>query len=121
MNEQIKKILKMVEEGKINSDQATELIDALREKDNESGEQSGAKPQHLKIKVISKSGKNIDLKVPVKFIKGIIKATGKLPIYVDGKENIDMNVITEAIDNNLTGKILELKTDSGEYVEIYID
>lgn len=31
MNDEIKRILKLLEEGKINSDQASELIDAIKE------------------------------------------------------------------------------------------
>lgn len=120
MDEQVKKILKMVEEGKLNSDQASELIEALNEKDTVTETPKSA-PTNLRVKIISAEGKNVDLKVPLKFIKGIIKATGKLPINIEGKENIDMKVITQAIENDCCGKVFEMNSNSGEYVEVIID
>jgi hypothetical protein len=122
MDEQIKKILKMVEEGKINSEQASELIAALKDKEKgTAAEPQKTTPTNLRVKIISKEGKNVDLKVPVKFIKGIIKATGSLPINIEGKENIDMKVITEAIENDCCGKVFEMNTNAGEYIEVIID
>lgn len=120
MDEQVKRILKMVEEGKINSDQASELMEALKDKGPATAS-SEQKPTTLRVKIISAEGKNVNLKVPLKFIKGIIKATGKLPINIEGKENIDMKVITQAIENDCCGKVFEMNSNSGEYVEVIID
>ena len=122
MNEEIKRILKLVEEGKITSDQASELISALREKDAapEDHPKSGFNRQ-LKVIVKSHDGKNVNIKLPLKFVKGIIKATGKLPVHINGDQKIDMDAISEAIENDICGKIVELNSDTGDFVEVVIE
>ena len=120
MNEDIRRILKMVEDGKINSDQATELISALNNSDVTPAENK-AWSKHLRVNVKSSEGKNINIKLPLKFVKGILKATGKLPMKIEGGEEIDMQVITDAIEHEISGKIVEVHTDKGDYVEVVIE
>jgi len=121
MNEEIKRILKMVEEVKLTSSQASELIEALKEKESETEQSKAAGSRYLKVNIKSHNGKNINLKLPVKFIRGIIKATGKLPVHINGNHELDMKVISEAIENDITGKIVELNSDEGDYVEVIIE
>ena len=122
MNEEIKRILKLVEEGRLTSDQALELISALKEKDAAPEDQpkSGFNRQ-LKVIVKSHDGKNVNIKLPLKFVKGIIKATGKLPVHINGDQKIDMDAISEAIENDICGKIVELNSDTGDFVEVVIE
>ncbi len=121
MNEEIKRILKMVEEGKLTSNQASELIEALKEKESEPELSKSIGSRHLKVNIKSHNGKNVNLKLPLKFIKGIIKATGKLPVHINGDHELDMKVISEAIENEITGKIVELNSDEGDYIEVIIE
>jgi uncharacterized protein Veg len=121
MNEEIKRILKMVEDRKINSDQAAELISAIKDKETDSGQQKSSKDKHLKVNIKSHNGKNINIKLPIKFVKGIIKATGKLPVHINGNQEIDMKAISEAIENDITGKIVELNSNEGDYIEVLIE
>jgi len=122
MNEEIKRILKLVEDGKLTSDLASELISALKDKDTNAEEQpKGSVNRHLRVNVKSHDGKNINIKLPLKFVKGIIKATGKLPVHINGDQEIDMSAISEAIENDITGKIVELNSDAGDYVEVVIE
>ncbi|ADK13553.1 SHOCT-like domain-containing protein [Clostridium ljungdahlii] len=129
MNEEISKILKMVEEGKITSDKAQELIEALNDK-NTSLDVSSNIPNDadiinkmLKIKVISHDGDNVNVNLPVKFVKTMLKTIGKIPIPENAKcmENLDLNVIAEAIDNGLSGKIVDVKSANGDIVEVSIE
>ncbi len=129
MNEEISKILKMVEEGKITSDKAQELIEALNYK-NTSPEVYGNVSNDadiinkmLKIRVNSHDGDNVSVNLPIKFIKTLLKTVGKIPIpdNVKGMENLDLNVIAEAIDNGLSGKIVDVKSANGDVVEVSIE
>ncbi|AGY76752.1 SHOCT-like domain-containing protein [Clostridium autoethanogenum] len=129
MNEEILKILKMVEEGKITSDKAQELIEALNDK-NTSLDVCSNIPNDadiinkmLKIKVISHDGDNVNVNLPVKFVKTMLKTIGKIPIPENAKcmENLDLNVIAEAIDNGLSGKIVDVKSANGDVVEVSIE
>jgi hypothetical protein len=77
----------------------------------------------LKIKVNSHEGDNVNVKLPVKFIKIMLKTVGKIPISdsVRGMENIDLNLISEAIDSGLSGKIVDVKSADGDIVEVSIE
>ena len=122
MKEEINRILKMVEEGKITSDQASELISAIKETGETAGEQTkscGCK--NLKVLIKSHEGSNVNLKLPLKFVKGIIKATGKLPVNINSGQEINMKVITDAIENDICGKIVEICSDDGDNVEVIIE
>ena len=126
MDENIQKILKMVEEGKIDSQKASELIQALKEK--ETSEQTpsvNGKAKALRIKVNSSKGEDVDINFPLKFIKASIKAFGKLPVNikgsVDGVEDIDMKAITDAIENDIEGDIMNIKTGKGDDIKIVIE
>src|SRR4030095_14808204 len=120
MKEEIKRILKMVEEGKITSDQASELIEALKEKEGR-GEQPNSGEKNLKVNVRTHKGKTINVKLPLKFVKGIIKATGKMPVHINGGDEIDMKAVADAIENEITGKIAEVNTNHGDYIEVVIE
>jgi hypothetical protein len=125
MNENIAKILKMIEEGKIDASKGAELIDAITSK--EKSELTETKPhgvKMLKIKVITADeGEKVNVKFPVKFIKASLKAFGKMPINIDGDNNneINMQAISDAIENGIEGKIMEVTTKKGDNVEIVIE
>jgi hypothetical protein len=125
MNENITKILKMVQEGKLDADKAAELIEAINSKEKDestSVKKSGEKM--LKIKVITADeGEKVNVKFPIKFIKASLKAFGKMPINIDGDKdnNIDVQAIAEAIENDIDGKIVECCTRKGDNVEIVIE
>ncbi|WP_434735190.1 DUF2089 domain-containing protein [Clostridium sp.] len=122
---EITKILKMVEEGKITSDKAQELIQALNDEntDIQIVSDDDIMDKMLKIRVNSHDGDNVNVNLPVKFIKTILKTVGKIPISdsVKGMENIDLNLISEAIDNGLSGKIVDVKSANDDIVEVVIE
>lgn len=121
MNEEIKRILKMVEDGKISADQASELISALKDKETQSEQPKSSADKHLKVNIVSHNGKNVNIKLPIKFVKGIIKATGKLPVHINGNQEIDMKTISDAIENDITGRIVELTSNEGDHIEVVIE
>lgn len=130
MSQEISRILKMVEEGKINSEKAAELIEALKEPKGElinlSKEEPKSTGKMLKIRVNSNDGDNVNINFPLSFVSGMIKTFGKIPnMNISGMENVnkdEMNdTILHAIDGNFTGKILEVKSGDGDIVEIIIE
>ncbi|WP_123053271.1 hypothetical protein [Clostridium sp. JN-1] len=129
MSEEMLKILKMVEEGKITSDKAKELIEALDSKNtsieplNNISDDTDIINKMLKIRVNSKDGDTVNVNLPIKFIKTVLKTIGKLPIpdNIKGMESVDLNLISEAIDNGLSGKIADVKSANGDIVEVSIE
>lgn len=77
----------------------------------------------LKIRVNSAKGDIVNVTLPIKFIKTTLKAIGKIPIDAEmkGMDKIDFNLISEAIDSGLCGKIVDIHDANGENVEVSIE
>lgn len=129
MNEEVLMILKMVEEGKISADKAKELIDALK---NTSEDTTAVAPkiydeQFLRVEVLSHEGDKVNIKLPIKVIREVVKVTGKLPIstHVKGMEEIDiealMDTIVSCLDKEVMGEIVDVRSSEGDIVKIVID
>ena len=138
MNEEISRILKMVEEGKIDSEKAMQLIEALKGESKEfvildkvapitsSHGNSKFKIKMLRIKVRSKENDIVNINLPLAFVSGIIKTFGKIPnVNVNGMNDVDMEAMTQtildAIDGGVGGKIVDIQTGDGDTVEIVIE
>lgn len=130
MNEEILKILKMVEEGKITSDKGAELIALLKETN-----QTNITPYNkkmLKVRVESANGDKVNVNVPVEFIKNILNLVGNLSfldttisgnISTSNGEPIKINtaLIAHAIENNLEGEIVNVNSQNGDIVRVVIE
>lgn len=124
MKDEVMRVLKMVEEGKISAEKGAELIEAMK------GERSLVVQEQpkisydelmLKVRVISADKDNVNVQLPLKFIKGVLGACGKMPMNIKGMEGIDINMLMEAIDSGLTGKIVDVKSANGDIVEVVIE
>jgi len=123
MKEEVKRILKMVEEGKIDSDKAAELIEAIN-KTEEIHQVSviGNHERMLKVRVLSATKDTVNVNVPIKFLKAIGNAVNNIKIPgVSDQEGIDVKMIMEAIDSGLEGKIVDVKSSNGDIVEVFIE
>ncbi len=133
MNEEVLRVLKMVEEGKISADKAKELIDALDGLNSASGsdtkivlsEQKNYEDKFLRIKVLSAEGDKVNVQLPIKIIKEIIKITGKLPIKTEGLDGIELeqlvNTIVTCLDNEVMGEIVDVTSSKGDIVKVVIE
>lgn len=129
MNEEIMIILKMVEDGKISADKAKELIDALEitSKNIETITPKRYDDKFLKIKVLSHDGDKVNIQLPIKVIKEVLKISGKLPIStsIKGMDGIDMdelmNTLVSCLDNEVMGEIVDVCSSDGDTVKIVID
>lgn len=124
MNEETMKVLKMLEEGKIDSEKAGELIDALTSPKNiVPAPVTANSDKILKIKVNSHKGDNVNINVPVKFINTLGTAIKKMPKVegTDALENIDIKAILQAVSEGLDGKIMDVQSEQGDIVEIIVE
>lgn len=146
MSDEKLKILKMLEEGKLTAEQAASLLGAIAEpapavestsKTNVSREEleqkwaaenMGENPfpgqKMLLIRVLSAEGDRVKVNLPLNFVKGIIKATGKMPYINAEMEGVDVNALMEtivaAIDQDLTGRFVDVETGTGDRIVIEI-
>ncbi|WP_315072412.1 SHOCT-like domain-containing protein [uncultured Clostridium sp.] len=122
MKEEVKRILKMVEEGKIDLDKATELIEAINKPVNIQPSVSENVNKMLKVRVLSATNDTVNVNVPVKILKAIGNAVNTIKIPgISDQEGIDIKMIMEAIDSGLEGKIVDVKSSNGDIVEVTIE
>lgn len=123
MQDEIKRILKMVEEGKIDSDKATELIEAINiQLESQQLSKSVNSDKMLRVRVISGTEDNVNVNIPINFLKAIGTAVNNIKIPgVSEQEGIDIKMIMEAIDSGLEGKIVDVKSANGDIVEVTIE
>lgn len=129
MNEEVMTVLKMVEEGKVSADKAKELIDALgnTQKNIEVITPKKYEDKFLRIKVLSHEGDKVNVQLPIKIIREVIKVTGKLPIStsIEGMNGINldelMNTIVSCLDNEVMGEIVDICSSEGDTVKIVIE
>lgn len=126
MNEEIMKILKMVEEGKLSADKAKDFIDALNvNNSNEIVEIKDYDNKMLKVYVKSHEGDEVNVKLPVKVIKNILKVTGKLPMVSTNLDGVNMeeviDLITSSLDAAIMGEIVDIKSHEGDIVKVYVE
>ncbi len=130
MQEEIKKVLELLEEGKITKEEAVELIKAIKSSAGSEEKQSEAnvKSRRRTFRVlITKNGKNeFEVNIPfgiVKFGLAIAKKIGKNSLNVNGKEiPIDTDKLSEILkDPNFKGKIVDVTDEKNdEHVEVEI-
>lgn len=125
MKDEVRAILKMLEEGKIDSEGAAELISALgiAEKESSAMPESNA-GKMFKVKVRSEDGDNVDVRLPINFVKSILHSMGKIPgIPMDGDKrfDIDLDMVAHAIEHEIGGKIVDVKSKNGDIVEVVIE
>jgi len=122
MKEEIKRILKMVQEGKIDLEKASELIEAINKSAGTVMIESKNLDKMLKVRVISATKDTVNVNVPIKFLKALGNAVNNIKIPGISDENgIDIKMIMEAIDSGLQGKIVDVKSGNGDIVEVSIE
>lgn len=126
MKEEITKILTMVQEGKIDSDKAAELIHLLNVKEEAVVQKSsGYLDKTLKIRVISTENDNVNINLPIKLVKAVLKAGHSIAANVPEADkyvkDIDIDILIDAIENELDGQIVDIKSANGDTVAIFIE
>ncbi|MGN8845383.1 SHOCT-like domain-containing protein [Niallia sp. HCP3S3_B10] len=127
MNDEIRRILTMVENGKLTSDQAAVLIHSFEEKIEKKQllEDSPYLNRLLKVRVHSETNDNININVPIRLVKVLLQTgigiASKIPQAQTYTENIDVELLLAAIDSELVGEIVNAKLANGDSINIYVE
>ncbi|MBS4219798.1 hypothetical protein KHA96_15900 [Bacillus sp. FJAT-49711] len=130
MKDEITRVLTMVQEGKLDSEEAGKLIQALKEKDATPARIKGSNylDKMLKIRVASEEGDNVSVNLPLRLIKVALKTglsiASTIPEsakYVKDIDVLDVDLILEAIENELSGQIVDVNSSKGEKVSVVIE
>ncbi len=123
--EELMKILKMIEEGKVSAEDGAKLLAALsdaRRTAGATGPTRGSGSGHwLRIRVTDTvTGRS---KASVQIPIGLIDAGMKIGAHFAPEvEGVDMSSVMEALRTGVTGKIIDVVDDEdGEHVEIYVE
>lgn len=126
MNVEIEKVLTMVQDGKIDAGKASELIQVLKERDStDTNAPKSYTDKTLKIRVVSAQNDNVTVNLPIKLVKVVLMAGHSIASSVPQSEkyvkDIDIGLILEAIENELDGQIVDVKSANGDTVSVTIE
>jgi hypothetical protein len=128
MKEEISRVLTMVQEGKIDSEKGAELISVLKEKETTTSvlqKKDKYLDKTLKIRVVSKENDNVNVNVPIKLVKAILKTGHSIAASIPQSEkyvkDVDINLLIEAIENELDGNIVDIQSAEGDTVKVVIE
>lgn len=113
-------ILKMIEEGKITSEEGVKLLEALEDREDTSYIDV-EKAKWIKVKVFEPDKKtNVDVTIPLSIIDVGMKIANKIsPDFKKyGLSEEEIIEILNAIKSGASGKIVDVKGENGETVEI---
>ncbi len=129
MKEEIARVLTMVQEGKIDAEKGSELIQVLKGKEETGNQFLEKKAKYLdktlKIRVVSAEDDNVTVNLPLKLVKAVLLAghsiAASLPQSAKYVKDVDISLIIEAIENEIDGQIIDVKSANGDTVSIFID
>lgn len=128
MKEEITKVLTMIQEGKIDADKGSELIQVLQQKEeseNKFVEKTKYLDKTLKVRIVSTENDNVTVNLPIKLVKAVLMAGHSIAASIPQSEkyvkDIDINLLLEAIENELDGQIVDIKSANGDSVAVFIE
>ena len=127
LTEERLQILKMLEAGQINAEEAAQLIAALEagaQKEQEASTRStaaGHKARWLRIRVTDEAtGKRkVNVNLPLGMVNAAMKVGAK---FAPDINDINLDELVEAIKSGAEGKIVDVQDEEdGERVEIFVE
>ncbi len=120
------KILKMIEEGKINAEEGAKLLAALADSRRtpppvSAASLAGGSARWLRIRVTdSASGKTkVNVNLPMGLVDVGLKIGARFAPEIDSEQ---MDAINQALKSGLSGKIIDVTDEEdGEHVEIFVE
>lgn len=123
MNEEKRKILKMLAEGAIGAEEAATLIDALEH--GEAEEAARAQPRSearkLRIRIEEASGKEFNVSVPLGLVRLARRLVPSELAARVGEGGFDLEAILEAAEGGADGEILRMEEASGAEIVITVE
>ncbi|TQR12805.1 SHOCT-like domain-containing protein [Psychrobacillus soli] len=126
MDAEIQKVLTMVQEGKVDAAKASELIQVLKERETSiTPSPKSYIDKTLKVRVVSAENDNVTVNLPIKLVKVVLLAGHSIASSIPQSEkyvkDIDINLILDAIENELDGQIVDVKSANGDAVSVTIE
>ncbi|MGR3764201.1 SHOCT-like domain-containing protein [Rossellomorea sp. NS-SX7] len=127
MKDEISRVLTLVEEGKIDKEKASELINVLQSKPERETFKKEVPygNKMLKVRVNSEEGDNVNVNVPINLVKAVLKVgtniAEKIPEAEKYVKDINIDLLIEAIENEWEGQIVDITSANGDKVLVVIE
>lgn len=129
MKDEISRVLTLVEEGKIDKEKASELISILQGNDHPNEgtikKEISYGNKMLKVRVKSEEGDNVNVNLPINLVKAVLKVgtniADKIPDAEKYVKDINIDLLIEAIENELDGQIVDITSANGDKVSVVIE
>jgi NAD/NADP transhydrogenase beta subunit len=121
--EELMKILKMIEEGKLSAEEGAKLLSALSAAQGKAaaGELGvgGARWLRVRVTEIDTGRSKATVQIPISLIDAGMKIGAHFAPEIDG---VEMGELVAALRSGMTGKIIDVTDDEdGEHVEIFVE
>jgi hypothetical protein len=116
------KILKMIEEEKITAEEGTRLLEALGKQSRKRPEAKPDGPRWLRVRVtdIDSGKESVRVNLPLSLVSVGLRMGARFVPDID--QEMAMEELTEALEQGLTGKIVDIVDDEdGQRVELFIE
>lgn len=87
------------------------------------GERKNINDMFFRIKVLSKEGDKVNVNIPLALAKVIVESGAELP-KIQGKDvlnNIDFKQVFDLVERGILGKIVEVESKDGDFVEVWVE
>jgi hypothetical protein len=125
--EERKRILKLIQEGKITAEEGAKLLNALGSSDSSSkrrptpAQRSGKTARWVRVRVtdVATGKTKTTVNIPLGLIDWGLQIGAQYAPEVGG---LDLNQLSEMLDEGTMGKIVDvINEEDGEHVEIYVE
>jgi len=125
--EERKRILKLIQEGKITAEEGAKLLNALGSSDSNSkrrptpAQRSGKTARWVRVRVtdVATGKTKTTVNIPLGLIDWGLQIGAQYAPEVGG---LDLNQLSEMLDEGTMGKIVDvINKEGGEHVEIYVE
>jgi hypothetical protein len=126
MREEVKQILRMVEEGKITAEQAAQLMEAggLSEESKSQDRAAAGKAKWLKVRVYDSTTnkRKVNVSVPLSLVSVGLKLGMKFGLDREELKGFDFDEIINMIEAGEEGKLVDVTDEErGEKVEVFVE
>jgi hypothetical protein len=125
--EERKRILKLIQEGKITAEEGAKLLNAMGSSDSSSkrrptpAQRSGKTARWVRVRVtdVATGKTKTTVNIPLGLIDWGLQIGAQYAPEVGG---LDLNQLSEMLDEGTMGKIVDvINEEDGEHVEIYVE
>ncbi len=123
MSQEKLKILEMIEKNIISPKEGSDLLKALEKDPQDSTIKVNRKEafKMLKIRVNSADGDKVNVTIPLEFAKIALRSKKGIPKLNQMDVDLDFDHLIDMIESGTQGKIVDVESNDGDIVEIFIE